>query len=525
MKTRNFSLLTFVMSLMLVYAGISVHAAADGKEIKVCGQNVQNFFYSIDRTRTLKNGIPVSNYSDVEGRTEKLNAIVNALSRYNADVYAFNEVECCEEVLQLLAQSMSKKTGKNYLPVEDGLSYDLDEDSVGTIKSGFIYNSATIELVGDNVSTAVGYTWVYPNQMRMQTFKDKSSGESFTVSMNHFKASTSANIEDDIAKRIKNASALLKGLAGANDPDILIMGDLNAQMDEETMQMLVEAGYEEQLLKYDIGAVYSHCWEPDNTLIDHVLANESMAQQITRAEMLHIANPCSTGSKYYSYSDHDPYLVTINLTEAPTYSFAKATEVKDGGKYLIAANINGGLEIATPVPLSKDYSYLYTQSVTEEEGLITLDDMTNAFTFEAAGNDAYYIKDSNNRYAYQTLKSGTTYYTTVAATTDKTKAHKFTATPQSDGTFKILSQTGYYMYGMLYNNSTPEFTMTNWATLNAGQYLPWLYEYGKTPDVTGIDETEVFVRPVVPRKVLENGRISILMPNGKRYTISGLQLR
>ena len=508
---------------MLGSFGLSLHA----QELKVCGQNVQNFFYSLDRGRTTSNGIPISNYNNEEGRTAKLNAIVNALSPYEADIYAFNEVECCAEILELLAQSMSSKTGKNYLPVEDGLSYDLEnpENEGGAIKSGFIYNSATIELVGENVSTAVGYTYVYPYQMRMQTFKSKASGESFTLSMNHFKASTSENIEDDINKRIANATALLNGLTNAKDRDILIMGDLNAQMDEETMQMLLRAGYEEQLLKYNITPVYSHCWEPENTLIDHVLANETMAQQVTSAQCLHIANPCSTGSKYYSYSDHDPYLVTLNLKhiEAPTYSFAKATAVKDGGQYLIAAPLNNGLHIAKPVPANKDYSYLYTLEVTEDSGVITLEDMTNAFTFEDAGAGKFYIKDSNGRYAYQTYKSGTTYYTTVAATTDKSTAHKYTATLQGDGTFKILSQTGYYMYGTVYNNTTPEFTMTNYSTLYSGNYLPWLYEYTTTP--TGITTSVESIRPVTPRKVMENGRIIILMPNGTRYNTQGLKLK
>lgn len=522
MKAYRTSLCVCLIACMLNFFSISLYA----EELIVCGQNVQNFFYSLDRSRTMNNGIPISNYNDVEGRTAKLNAITNALSPYKADIYAFNEVECCAEVLEILAQSMSTKTGKNYQPVTDGLSYDLNDpdNATGAIKSGFIYNTATIELVGDNVSTAVGYTYVYPNQMRMQTFKSKASGESFTLSMNHFKASTSNNIEDDINKRIANATALLSGLTGAKDNDILIMGDLNAEMDEESMQMLLRAGYEEQLLKYDIGAVYSHCWEPENELIDHVLANETMAQQVTSAKCLHIANPCSTGSKYYSYSDHDPYIVTLELKhiDVPTYSFVKATSVKDGGQYLIAAPINNELHIAKPVPSNKDYSYLYTQQVTEDDEVITLEDMTNAFTFEEAGDGKFYIKDSNGRYAYQTLKSGNTYYTTVAATTNKSTAHKYTATYQTNGTFKILSQTGYYMYGTLYNNSTPEFGMTNYSTLYSGSYLPWLYEYTTTPD--GLNAIE-YTQPIIPQKVLENGRIIIRLPNGKRYTIQGLELK
>ena len=148
-----------IITLLLVAFAAQVTLA---DEIKVVGQNVQNFFYSLDRGRTQDNSIPLSNYSDVNGRTNKLNAIIEHLAPYNADIYAFNEVECCAESLELLAESMSTKTGKSYLPVADGLSYDKSTETNGIIKSGFIYNTATIELVGDNVSTAADYTYIYP---------------------------------------------------------------------------------------------------------------------------------------------------------------------------------------------------------------------------------------------------------------------------------------------------------------------------------------------------------------------------
>jgi hypothetical protein len=160
--------------------------AAQADNIKVVGQNLQNFFYSLDRGRTQGNGsITLSNYNTESGRTAKLNAIVGTLSQYEADIYAFNEVECCAEVLQLLAQSMSEKTGKNYMPVTDGLSYDLTSEPDGAIKSGFIYNAATIEPVGENLSTAVGYNHIYPATMRMQGFKSKPDDEVFYISLNN----------------------------------------------------------------------------------------------------------------------------------------------------------------------------------------------------------------------------------------------------------------------------------------------------------------------------------------------------
>lgn len=151
---------SFSRPLMLVLALLQVCHMRAGDVVTVCGQNVQNFFYSLDRGRTTGNSVTKSNYNTEEGRSIKMNAITDALSIYEADIYAFNEVECCAESLELLAQSMSLKTGKSYQPVADGLSYDLSVNPDGLIKSGFIYNAAKIEPVGDNLSTAVGYTHI-----------------------------------------------------------------------------------------------------------------------------------------------------------------------------------------------------------------------------------------------------------------------------------------------------------------------------------------------------------------------------
>ena len=84
---------------MLLLTLMVVQVALAGDKIVVCGQNLQNYFYSLDRGRTTDNGVPMSNYNTVAGRTTKINAIVAALSTVAADIYAFNEVEARPEAL------------------------------------------------------------------------------------------------------------------------------------------------------------------------------------------------------------------------------------------------------------------------------------------------------------------------------------------------------------------------------------------------------------------------------------------
>ena len=512
--------------ITILFAVCLVHTSLAGDVITIVAQNVQNFFYSLDKERTQGNWVTISNYNTVEGRTAKLDAIINALAPYQADIYAFNEVEAKangadSEALALLASRMSTMTGLTYVMVDDGMSYDASADATGTIKSGFIYRTDKIEPVGENTSTAYGYTTVYPYMMRMQTFRSKASGEEFTLSMNHFKASTSGYIEDDILKREQNSIALLKGLDAATDPDVLVLGDLNSEMGEQCLKNLTDAGFEEQILKLQ-GTSYSYYFNDDGSLIDHVFANGTMAKQVTDARILTIANPHSTGSRYSAYSDHDPYLVTLNLEAQPaaTYQYTKATTITPDVPYLFVAPISG-MQAALPVPIDKTYAYQYTTGVTETDGIITMDNPRQGFIFEDNGNGTYRLKDYYGRYIYQYYYTNTSKWSNNTNVGVKSTAHPFTATPQDDGTFKVLNtESNCYYVGLTYSG-TPEFALYDYATLYAGRYLPWLYQYNPDATPTGITSPDTDVQQTQPRKILQNGRIIIIMPDGRRYDVFG----
>ena len=491
-------------------------------EIKVVGQNVQNFFYSLDRGRTQGNSVSMSNYNTEAGRTKKLNAIINALSVYTADIYAFNEVECCEEVMQLLADAMSSSTGKTYQPVADGLSYNKAEESDGVIKSGFIYNAATIEPVGNSVSTAIGYSHIYPNTMRMQTFRSKASGEVFSVSMNHFKASTSSDASYDTEQREGNSISLLKGLDQATqDPDILVLGDLNSVMGEQCLTNLVDAGYEEEILKRDPTA-YTHYYDYTGSLIDHVFANPTMAAQITGAEVKNVANKHSVGSSK-AYSDHDPYLVTLNLQAQPevTYGYRKATAVQAGKTYLLVANNS---KIANPVDISKTYEYQTATGVTPSGDAITMPSPKNAFKFEDDGSGNYYIKDYYGRYLYLYYNTSGGYYNYTTNAGNKANAQSYSVTYQSDkDAFQIHNNTANFNF--LYQDSYGTWSWRSWTSLYNGQYWPSLWEYDPAFVPASITEMPVYTQPTTTRKVVERGRLVIITPNGSRYNVQGIELR
>ena len=245
-----------------------------------------------------------------------------------------------------------------------------------------------------------------------------------------------------------------------------------------------------------------------------------MAAQVVDAHIEYVANPHSTGSKQTAYSDHDPYVVTLNLQAqpAPSYSYTKVTTLTPGTSYLIAAPISG-LQIAQPVAIDKNYEYQPAVTVTDNDGAITLSDNKMAYYIEEDGNGYYYIKDYYGRYLYQ---QGTYKNTNVGSKSYADASDcKFSITSQPDGTFKILNTTtSYYYYANIYN-SAQQFSWCNWTNLGNNQYLPWLYQYNPAAP-SAITTVGIATEPVTTRKVLFNGRLTIVTPDGKYYTLQGI---
>lgn len=267
--------------------------------LKVMAQNLRNYFFNLSNSEFYER----SQCKDQACFAEKTHDIVDVFLFANADIYAMNELEATNNVLAQLVDSMNIRTTNNpYAYISDNIDWNE-----GLIKSGFIYRKDRVKPVGS--SRAASTQFVYRNTMRLQLFEDLASKQQFTVSINHFKAKD--NTGTDEGKRITNANDLLSNIKNLNN--VLLIGDLNCEIDEKPLQILVDAGYEEQLLKYNANA-YSYCWNGGTELIDHVFANQKMAANITGAGVYHISTTCSSAAnRDYRYSDHDPYLVGLRF--------------------------------------------------------------------------------------------------------------------------------------------------------------------------------------------------------------------
>lgn len=292
--------LTLLLCLSFVaYASLPVSIPQlGGGRLVVCGQNARNYF-AVDFKRT--------DYTTQEGLQDKTDRIVTAFRAMDADIYAICELENNDSILILLTNAMNEAAGQNiYAYVSDNGVYSSSE----AIKSGFLYRKDKVRPYGANSSASSSYYYRYT--MRLQAFEELSTSERFVLSMNHFKAKDDTADQGN-AKRETNASHLISALRNVTtDPDILIMGDLNCTIDESPLQAIVNAGYIEQLLRYDESA-YSYIYSRQEQLIDHIFANESMQEQLTGAGVCHINTGTSRSGSFW-YSDHDPYLVAMNLS-------------------------------------------------------------------------------------------------------------------------------------------------------------------------------------------------------------------
>lgn len=318
---------------LFVQAALPAVPDLGNARIIVLANNLQNYYIHPNTGR--------GDYTDSEIAT-KTNRIAEAMVKSNADVFAFCEVEAKPDVLEHLAAAMNTKAGQEnrYVALNDGIDEDWDEYYNNNIKAGYIYRADKVEPYMDNYY-AKGVTY-YRNVMRIQAWEELATGERFTLSMNHFKAKMDAS---SVAKRVENATWLVTALSNTRyvkDPDILVMGDFNAEMDEECISIILDAGFAEQLLRFDEDA-YSYKYQGSPELIDHAFANSTMSEQITGAAVWHTNTSQSYSNRY---SDHDAVMVGLRLGdeqgfETLTISEPKAQKIFRDGQIII---IRSGIE-------------------------------------------------------------------------------------------------------------------------------------------------------------------------------------
>lgn len=317
-----------------------------GGRLKVASFNVLNYFNGDG----LGGGFPTSRGADSAMEfSRQRSKIVSAILAMQADVVGLMEIENDgygenSAIADLVAAlNADAGDGYRYAFVDPGLA-QLGSDEIAV---GLIYNTLSVEALGGAVTIGDGAFADKNRQPLAQSFLESASGEIFSVVVNHFKSKGSAC--DDLGDpdtgdgqgncnltRTAAADELALWMAtsptGVEDGDILIIGDLNAYAMEDPIAALSGHGYTDMIQRYVGAAAYSYVYAGEAGYLDHALATDTLAAQITGVTEWHInadePRVLDYNSEYksedqidylfsgdaYRASDHDPVIVGLELS-------------------------------------------------------------------------------------------------------------------------------------------------------------------------------------------------------------------
>ncbi|OLV15574.1 ExeM/NucH family extracellular endonuclease [Deinococcus marmoris] len=297
--------------------------------LKVAGANVLNYFTTLGDVDSNARG--ADNALEFTRQKTKIVAELRAL---DADVITLMEIENNgETALNDLVAALNTAAGKTeYASVMTG--------TVGTdaIRVAIIYRPGKVETVG---SARIDTNSVYSRPPVAQTFRDLAGKGVFTVVANHFKSKGSCPTTGDVdtgegcwnMQRVQQAGAVLAfaDKLKLTDPDVLLMGDLNAYGEEKPIKALEAGGFESLNKKIPLADRYSYQFDGQFGYLDHALASAGLGEQITGITEWHINSdepvvldyntefktPEQIAGLYapnaYRSSDHDPVVVGLKL--------------------------------------------------------------------------------------------------------------------------------------------------------------------------------------------------------------------
>ena len=350
-----------------------------GGSLKVASLNVLNYFTTIDdgNTQTVNGNDPrgaddltrfggdapagTDPNAEFNRQTDKL---VTAIGDIDADILGLVELEnnfqpnVDGNAIEALVNELNTEFGAGtYDWVNPGTQF-VGGDAIA---AGFIYKPATVDLAAGttveilddsdfgDLGLDFGETPVFngngTNRSPLAaTFEERSSGETLTITVNHFKSKGSVGPGDDDpatgdgqgnnnGTRLRGAEALDAWLdsdpTGSGDDDFLILGDLNAYAQEDPLTFLADEGYTDLAQQFIGNDAYSFVFDGQTGTLDYALSSPSLTEKVTGTTEWHVNADEADAIDYnldfgrnanlfdgtvpYRNSDHDPVIVGLEL--------------------------------------------------------------------------------------------------------------------------------------------------------------------------------------------------------------------
>ena len=327
--------------------------------LRVVGANILNFFNGDGNG----GGFPTSRGATTLAEFQRQQAkLIAGLTRLAPDIIGLTEIENdgfgASSALTALVAALNAAApvGTTYAAV-DASGVDNGTD---VIRGALVYRTQTVALVGPPAALTNQYFSGLARPPLAQTFRERSNNEVVTICVNHFRskstAATSAastdgrspnpNLDTGDGQGVNNylrtreaqtlAQWLATGPTGNSDPDILILGDLNAYAREDPITALRNVGYTNLVETHEGPSGYSYGFNGAVGHLDHALSTAPLTLQVVRAITWHAnsdepafldynvenksgAQQAINTDTPFRYSDHDPVIVDLRLgtTTAP----------------------------------------------------------------------------------------------------------------------------------------------------------------------------------------------------------------
>ena len=333
-----------------------------GGSLTVASFNVLNFFTTLDLPGAVTAiGADPRGADNLAEFDRQLAKLVTALSDIDADLFGLVELEndflagSPGNAIEALATALSVATGDTWAWADPGRQF------VGTdaIAVGFLYNAGTLSLASPvamltdadlaGLGLDFGGVPVFDGVSRVPvaaSFQQTATGEVFTATVNHFKSKGSPGLAGPLdsdrgdgagnanLSRLFAAQALDAWLdsdpTGAGDPDVLILGDLNAYAKEDPITFLEgTGGFTNLVHQFEGPGAYGYVFDGQTGTLDYALATGSLTAQVTGAAEWRINADEADALDYnldfgrdasifdgavpFRAADHDPVIVGLDL--------------------------------------------------------------------------------------------------------------------------------------------------------------------------------------------------------------------
>jgi predicted extracellular nuclease len=336
-----------------------------GGALQVASFNVLNFFTTLNTSGALTAvGLQPRGANSVAEFDRQAEKLLTTLELLDAEIIGLIELEndfapgAPGNAIEFIVEGLNAIEGGD---VWSWVNPDTQFVGSDAIAVGLIYRNDAVQLA-DGTTVSFLDTGLIAESGRAPiaaSFEHLDSGEVFTVTVNHFKSKGSpATLAGDAdqgdgqglsnATRVQQAQELLDWLAtdptGANDDDVLIIGDLNAYAMEDPIRLLEDAGY----VNLEPPGDYSYVFDGLTGSLDHALASASLAAKVAGAAAWHINADEADALDYnldfsrdpaifdgtvpWRTSDHDPLLVGLAVAnENQLLVFGDGDDTADGG--------------------------------------------------------------------------------------------------------------------------------------------------------------------------------------------------